>query len=106
MTTEYILPMMLWAFIAFSLLLCGVSMYRGNVDMIALFCIKYDPNKVADKESLAKWVGSNLIFLGICTSILSISRYFGQTAIGWLWLLAFVITGFRLSIASKKYEKK
>ena len=76
--------------------------------MIATFCINYDPNKVddADKENLARWVGSNLIFLGICTSIVSISRYFGQTSIGWLWFLALVITGYRLSIASKKYERE
>ena len=105
MAAESIIFTMFWALIAFSLLLCGASIYRGNVEMIAGFYVRYDPNNVADKEGLAKWVGSNLIFIGICTLIFSISPYIVQTSIGWLWFLVFVIVCARLANGSKKYMK-
>lgn len=105
MAAGSIISTMFWALIAFSLLLCGASIYRGNTEMIAGVYRRYDPNKIADKEGLAKWVGSNLIFMGICTLIYSISPYFIQTSVGWLWLLVFVIICARLSNGGKEYEK-
>jgi|LGOV01.1.fsa_nt_gb hypothetical protein len=49
---------LIWTLFAFYCILCGVRIYRGNVEMIAGFYMRYDPNKVADEEGLAKWVVS------------------------------------------------
>ena len=82
------------------MLLFGAAIYRGNVELIA----GYDPNKVTNKADLAKWVGSNLIFIGLWTLIFPILNYFIQTPMIGLWILGFTIICVRTVIGCKKYE--
>jgi len=65
MEAGYFIFIIIFICITFPLMLLGGIIYRGNVELIA----GYDPNKVTDKEGLAKWVGSNIIFLGLYTRL-------------------------------------
>ncbi len=93
---------MVYALIAAMLLLLGVIIYRGRVELIG----GYDPNKVTDKEGLGRWVGSNLIFGGIYTLIFAILSNVVQILLIGIWLLGFTIIIARLTIGEKKYYAK
>lgn len=78
--------------------------FQQMVEIIA----GYDPDKVTDKEGLAKWVGSNLflmglmcLFLGGLGLILPVSSTMQVPG----FLAVIVILSVRTAIGCKKYEK-
>ncbi len=88
--------------IAATILPFGVIIYRGRVELIA----GYDPGKVTDKEGLGRWVGSNLIFIGIYSLIFAILSHFIQTFVLGIWMLGFTIIIVRLMSGERKYYAK
>jgi len=87
---------------AFITMLLGILIYRGNIGLIA----GYDPDKVTDKEGLAKWVGSISIFMGVYVLTLPIFNFLIQTPIMGLWVLGLLIIVAILVIGCKKYERR
>ncbi len=102
MEAGFIISIIICIWTAFITMLLGAFIYRGNVGLIA----GYDPDKVTDKEGLAKWVGSILIFIGVYVLTFPILVYFIQTPIMGLWVLGLLIIVAILIIGCKKYEKR
>ena len=94
--------LVVYVLIAATILPFGVIIYRGCVELIG----GYDPGKVADKEGLGRWVGSNLIFAGVYTIVFAILNYFVQTLMIGIWMLGFTIIIVRLMIGERKYYAK
>jgi len=102
MEAGFIISIIICISTAFMIMLLGTVIYRGNVGLIA----GYDPDKVTDKEGLAKWAGSILIFMGVYILTLPIFVYFIQIPIVGLWVLGLLIIVAILIIGCKKYEKR
>ena len=68
----------------------------------------YDPDKVTDKEGLAKWVGSNLFLMGLmCLSLGGLGLILPELSTIQVpsFLAIIVILSVRTAIGCKKYEK-
>ncbi len=69
----------------------------------------YDPNKVKDEKGLAKWVGSNLLLMGLLGLLIGgLGFIFPQ--INTILVIGFgvviVILAIRTAFGCKKYEKR
>ena len=102
MSDGFIIGLIISVGVSFLTALSGVVIYKGNVELIA----GYDPNKVVDKEGLAKWVGSHIILMGIFILMLPILIYFIEVPIIGLWFLVLSIIIVSTIIGSKKFEHK
>jgi hypothetical protein len=102
MEAGFIISIIICISTAFITMLLGTVIYRGNVGLIA----GYDPDKVTDKEGLAKWVGSISFLLGLYVLTLPIFVYFIQTPIVGLWVFGLLIVVAILIIGCKKYERR
>lgn len=79
--------------------------YKQMVEIIA----GYDPKKVVDREGLAKWVGSNLILLGI-TAFFAFGAEFALSSAGVKIFMGYhllIVLGIcvRTALGCKKYER-
>ncbi|MCD4799512.1 MAG: hypothetical protein K8R19_10975, partial [Methanosarcinales archaeon] len=102
MSAGFIIGLIISVWVSFLTALLGVVIYKGNVGLIG----GYDPNKVVDKEGLAKWVGSHMMLMGIFILMLPILIYFIKVPIIGLWFLGLSIIIVSTIIGSKKFEHK
>lgn len=86
----------------FKLFFFGSIIYRGNVELIA----GYDPDKVTDREGLAKWVGSHLIYMGFSLLLFAVFSFFFNHSIGNIFIFVTVVLISRTFLGCKKFEKK
>ncbi|MBM7853907.1 hypothetical protein JOC37_000272 [Desulfohalotomaculum tongense] len=66
----------------------------------------YDEGKVADKEGLAKYAGSNLILMGILILLISVIGMIlkANTAVPYLLIVVFITI--RMVVGCRKFEKR
>ncbi len=76
------------------------------VEMVA----GYEPDKVKDKEGLGRWVGSNLILMGILVFFHALTGLFlPQMTSGYLvagFFIIVIVLSLRTSFGCKKYSIK
>ncbi len=92
---------------AIVLVVLGVAMVAAGVMMRKYQLLKllggYDPNKVADKQGLANWLGANMILMGlliIVAGVLKMAVYVSIVLLG--VILAISI---RTVLGAGRYEK-
>lgn len=87
------------------LLLVGSLITRFNlVEVIA----GYEPNKVKDKEGLARWVGGHLMVMGILGVVSGFLGYFfsGQSLyIALVYFLTIPVLAVKTALGSRRFEK-
>ncbi|MFC4247277.1 DUF3784 domain-containing protein [Natribaculum luteum] len=86
--------------------LLGVAIrYFGRVELIA----GYDPERVVDDDALAKFVGTNTLYVAALTILVGVVDYvepFGGQDAHWLVFVfvVFALTG-RMIVGSRRYER-
>ncbi|MCK5476296.1 MAG: DUF3784 domain-containing protein [Candidatus Aenigmarchaeota archaeon] len=99
---------------AFSLIMIFVGLHLLAIGYLIRFykmveiIAGYGPDKVRDKEGLAKWVGSNLFLMGLmCLSLGGVGLIFPEFIIRPvpIFIAIILIMSFITAIGCKKYEK-
>ncbi len=86
------------------LIVLGLIIWKYN---FAEIIAGYSEEKTRDKQGLTKWVGSNLIIMGILSILISI---LGRWLINTPWLIfifviIIIVFSLRTAMGCKKYEK-
>ncbi len=82
----------------------GGAIWKFNfVEIIA----GYEEKRIIDKQGLTKWVGTNLIFMGIVLVFISILGYwFCETVwISVIFVTVVILFSIRIAVGCKRYEK-
>lgn len=96
------------AALLFSLLTLLVGFLIGHYQMVEIID-GYDPQTVADKAGLAKWVGSNLLMLGFAGILIDVVAIF-TPGVRKISILAFVVIliaiAGRISMGNEQFVKE
>ncbi len=96
--------LILFFIVGILLFVLGIVIRKYNVTGIIA---GYNEEKTKDKQGLTKWVGTNLIIMGILATLISVfGNWFGETV--WLiviFVIVIIIFSIRTARGCKKYEK-
>ena len=92
--------------IAFGIIIVLLAYLIGRHKMLEVLA-GYEPDKISDKEGLAKWVGANLLLMGLAGIFSGIvALLFEQAARGAFWSFFVVIALIcaRIVMGNRRYQ--
>jgi len=93
-------------FLILGIFLSVLGILIWNYELVNLIA-GYSEEKTKNKQGLAKWVGKNVIVMGVLTILVSILDYLLNFTIGLaiVFTAIIVVLSIRTNIGCKKYER-